>query len=289
MNRQLPGVTVPLLVAALLAGAFAAGVWAGLSQHSVLAEVPIQAAPEVPGAVQQRAIETARFHPRIATVLRQVSEEQIRGIVVGVANQPGTLTTQLDGIYVQFDFTTPQRVRAQWLDRAGRSYTATFRNVGGIWAAFRLPDYELRWFEPTPFPAYEPEDPTELPDYVHEPERARVVSIVQESTWLEELLAGQEYRITGIWWWRPGKAALVDLTLSRPVVAPLDSPVVEPWGTGEAPWPPTVTTFRGWLQATDPSELARIEAEGGITFESGLTLLVDLEREDAYLFTGSGV
>lgn len=201
----------------------------------MLAEVPIEAAPGIPGAVQQKAIETARFHPRIATVSRQASEEQIRGIVVGVANQPGTLATQLDGIDVQFDFTTSQRVRAQWLDQAGRSYTAPFGNVESIWAAFRLPGYKLRWLEPTPFPAYEAEDPPALPDYVHKPERARVVSIVQESTQLEELLAGQEYRITSIWWWRPGKTALVDLSLSRPVVALLDSPIVKPWGTGEAP------------------------------------------------------
>lgn len=289
MPERLRRWTIPVLAAVLLVGAFAAGVWAGLRQHSVLAQFPIQAVPEIPGTVQQQAIETAHFHPRIAAALRQISEEHIRGIVVGVANEPGTPPTQLDGVYVQFDFTTPQRVRGEWLDRAGRSYTATYRNVGGIWAAFRLPDYELRWFEPTPFPAYEPEDPSELPDYVHEPERSRVIAIVQQTTWLEELLAGQEYRVTGVWWWQPGKAAIVDLTLSRPLVVPLDAPIVEPWGTGEAPWPPTITTFRGWLEATDPNELARIEAEGGITFERALTLIVDLERKDAYLFIGSGL
>ncbi|MFN3337548.1 MAG: hypothetical protein ACK42I_08610, partial [Thermomicrobium sp.] len=229
MAERLHRFTVPLLVAVLLVGAFTAGVWAGLAQRSVLAGVPIQAAPEVPGVIQQKGIETARFHPRIAGVLRQVSEQQIRGIVVGVANEPMTPTTDLNGIYIQFDFATPQRVRGEWLDRTGQSYAATFRNVGGIWAAFRLPDYELRWFEPTPFPAYEAEDPSELPNYVHEPERTRVIAIVQQTKWLRELLAGQEYRMMGIWWWKPGKAALVDLTLSQPVVVPLDAPLVEPW------------------------------------------------------------
>lgn len=288
MQQRLRPWMTPILVAVLLAGAFLSGVWAGLRQHRVLANIPIQTVPEIPGTVQQTAIETARFHPRIAAALRQIPEEHIRGIVVGVANESGTLPTQLDGVYIQFDFTTPQRIRAEWLDRSGRSYTATFRHVGGIWAAFRLPEYELRWFEPTPFPAYEPEDPAELPDYVHEPERSRIMTIVQQTTWLEQLLAGQEFRVTGIWWQLTGKAALVDLTLSRPVTVPLETPLLEPWGAGTAPWPPTVTTFREWLKATDPNELARIEAEGGITFESGLTLIVDLERGEAYLFIGSG-